>query len=157
MDADYVAAVRAGGGVPVVLPVSHPDDAAELLARLDGLVLSGGSDVDPACYGQVRVDAGTGGELDPARNRFELALARRAIATDLPTLAICRGLQVVNVACGSTLIQHLADHADAPSNQTADDHPASHDSLARPGNPADPDPGNPADPGCLNAIPTSPR
>lgn len=119
LDADYVAAVWAAGGLPVALPVGDPDDVAELLARLDGLVLSGGNDVDPAHYGQVRIDAGTGGELDPERDRFELALASRAIATDLPTLAICRGLQVVNVACGGTLIQHLPAHADTPSNPPA--------------------------------------
>ncbi len=116
VDADYVEAVVAAGGLPVLLAVVAADRVASLLSRLDGLVLSGGSDVDPACYDQVRTYTHPGGETDPDRDRFELALARQAIATDLPTLAICRGLQVVNVACGGTLVQHLADHPNSALN-----------------------------------------
>jgi len=133
VDADYVRAVAAAGGLPVLLPVGDADLAPSLLDRLDGLVLTGGDDVDPACYGQVRVDAGTGGEPDPARDRFELALARAAIARDLPTLAICRGLQIVNVACGGTLIQHLADHPQSPPPDGGDQDVADRDrALAHP-------------------------
>jgi putative glutamine amidotransferase len=116
VDADYVRAVRAGGGLPVLLPVGRPDDVDSLLDRLDGLVLTGGNDVDPAAYGQVHVDAGTGGELDPARDAFDLALVRAAVRRAVPLLAICRGLQVVNVAFGGTLVQHLPDHPRTESN-----------------------------------------
>ncbi len=114
VDDDYVVAVRLAGGLPVLLPVAEPEEVATLLARLDGLVLTGGNDVDPANYGQDRLDAGTGGELDPDRDRFDIALARGAIAAGVPTLAICRGQQVLNVALGGTLVQHLPDHPMTP-------------------------------------------
>jgi putative glutamine amidotransferase len=110
VDADYVTAVRAGGGLPVVLPVADPGDVDVLLDRLDGLLLTGGNDVDPTRYGQARVDAGTGGDLDPRRDAFDIALVHGAVRRGLPTLAICRGVQVVNVALGGTLVQHLPDH-----------------------------------------------
>lgn len=118
VDEDYVTAVRLAGGMPVLLPVGSPEDAAAVLERLDGLVLTGGNDIDPAFYGEAHVDAGTGGDLDPERDRFDLALARRAIEVDLPTLAICRGQQVLNVACGGTLVQHLPDHGHTPEPGT---------------------------------------
>jgi gamma-glutamyl-gamma-aminobutyrate hydrolase PuuD len=95
--------VAAGGGQPVLLPPQP--GVTSLLARLDGLVLSGGGDVDPARYGAARDPA-----TDPAnqeRDDAEIELARQAIATGLPLLGICRGLQVVNVALGGTLHQHL--------------------------------------------------
>jgi putative glutamine amidotransferase len=110
VDADYVSAVRAGGGHAVVLPVGDPGDVDALVDRLDGLVLTGGNDIDPARYGQARVDAGTGGDLDPARDAFDVALVHAALRWGVPTLAVCRGLQVVNVALGGSLVQHLADH-----------------------------------------------
>lgn len=121
IDAHYAAAVRAAGALPVLLPVGDPAEAATLCQRIDGLLLTGGNDVDPACYGQAAQPVPTGGDHDPSRDRFELALARQAIESGLPTLAICRGLQVVNVACGGTLIQHLDDHPDTPSEPGGDD------------------------------------
>jgi putative glutamine amidotransferase len=99
----YTDMVAAGGGQPVVLPPSP--GVADLLARLDGLVLSGGGDIDPARYGADR-DPATD-PANPARDDAEIELAQRAIAAGLPLLAICRGLQVVNVALGGTLHQHL--------------------------------------------------
>ncbi|MEZ5260303.1 MAG: gamma-glutamyl-gamma-aminobutyrate hydrolase family protein [Acidimicrobiales bacterium] len=107
--------------LPVLLPVGDLAEAATLCQRIDGLLLTGGNDVDPACYGQAAQPVPTGGDHDPSRDRFELALARQAIESGLPTLAICRGLQVVNVACGGTLIQHLDDHPDTPSEPGGDD------------------------------------
>ena len=159
LDADYVQAVLDAGGQPVVLPVCPATQAADLLARLDGLVLSGGNDIDPACYGEARTGPGIGGEPDPARDAWEIALARCALATGLPTLAICRGLQLVNVACGGSLVQHLDDHPDTapgadgtvaervshpllvdPSSRLARRHPAlrevnsfHHQAVGRPG------------------------
>jgi putative glutamine amidotransferase len=102
---DYVRSVEKGGGLPLILAPGGPGDAPELLGRLDGLVLSGGSDVDPALYGEEphpRV-----GRVIRERDDFELALCRQALARDLPLLAICRGHQVLNVATGGTLIQDI--------------------------------------------------
>jgi putative glutamine amidotransferase len=105
----YVAAIQAAGGLPLILP---PDDeAAEapdpLLDRIDGLILAGGTDVDPASYG-AKPHPETGATR-PDRDRFELALAHRAMERGIPVLGICRGGQMLNVACGGTLIQHLPD------------------------------------------------
>jgi putative glutamine amidotransferase len=101
----YADMVAAAGGLPVLLP---PMPGVEhVLPRLDGLILSGGGDVDPATYGADR-DPGTG-PASEARDDAELTLARRTLAAGLPLLGICRGLQVINVALGGTLIQHLPD------------------------------------------------
>lgn len=103
---DYVRAVEAGGGLPVLLPalVDRAGSAA-LLDRLDGLVLSGGDDLDPALYGQERHPKL--GRVIRERDDFELDLTREALQKDLPILAICRGHQVLNVATGGTLIQDI--------------------------------------------------
>jgi putative glutamine amidotransferase len=103
----YADAVQAAGGLALLLP---PDDVAaenpsELLDRLDGLILAGGRDLDPLTYG-ARPDPETG-EPSPERDRFELALASAALERDMPVLGVCRGMQMLNVACGGTLIQHL--------------------------------------------------
>jgi putative glutamine amidotransferase len=101
----YTAAVRAAGLRPYILPVLTPDDADTLLDGMDGLLLTGGEDVDPAHYG---ADAHPAlGEVHAERDAFELALVRAAYARRLPTLAICRGAQVLNVALGGTLVQDL--------------------------------------------------
>jgi putative glutamine amidotransferase len=101
----YVASVAAAGAIPVLLP---PGDGIDQAAgRLDGLVLSGGGDIDPARYGAAR-DPHCGPAQD-RRDRAELALARAALEAGLPVLGICRGLQVLNVALGGTLHQHLPD------------------------------------------------
>jgi len=101
----YVEAVRRAGGIPVILPPG--DSQAELLfERLDGLLLSGGGDIDPECYGAVeRHEAIYGTDAD--RDTQELLLVNLAVERGLPTLAICRGNQIVNIACGGTLHQHL--------------------------------------------------
>ncbi len=107
----YVKAIRRAGGVPLLLPVVDPDDAAGLLERVDGLLMTGGGDVDPANYGASEVDAHTSG-VDPSRDARDMALCRIAVERDLPTLAICRGSQVLNVALGGTLVQHIDKHFD---------------------------------------------
>jgi putative glutamine amidotransferase len=101
----YAEMVTAGGGLPVLLPPIA--GVGDLLARLDGLVLSGGGDLDPALYSAPR--AAACGAANPARDSAELELCQRALATGLPLLGICRGLQVLNVALGGTLYQHLPD------------------------------------------------
>jgi putative glutamine amidotransferase len=101
----YADMVAAAGGLPVLLPpMPHVE---RVLPRLDGLILSGGGDVDPATYGAPR-DPATG-PANEARDDAELTLARRALDAGLPLLGICRGLQVINIALGGTLIQHLPD------------------------------------------------
>jgi putative glutamine amidotransferase len=102
---DYVRSVEAAGGLPLVLAPGRPADAPELIGRLDGLVMSGGSDVDPALYGEEPHATVT--QVVRERDDFELALVREALQRDLPLLAICRGHQVLNVATGGTLIQDI--------------------------------------------------
>jgi putative glutamine amidotransferase len=110
LDRQYVDAVQRAGGIAVMLP---PDpevtaDPDRVLDLLDGLILAGGRDVDPAAYGAEPHPA-----TDPPRaerDAFEIALARRAMERDIPLLGICRGMQVMNVARGGTLVQDLPEH-----------------------------------------------
>ena len=103
---DYVRAVERAGGRAVLVP---PDDEGigEVLDALDGLVFSGGNDMAPESYG-AEPDPTTNG-TNPARDRGELALLTAALERDLPVLAICRGFEVLNVARGGDLVQHLPD------------------------------------------------
>ena len=106
----YVKAVRKAGGTPVLLPLVEPGDAPAAVTGVDGVVLTGGLDLDPAGYGQPPHPET--GPVDPARDGLELALARAAVDRDVPMLAICRGVQVMNVALGGTLVQHVEKHHD---------------------------------------------
>ena len=89
---DYLRSVEQAGGVPLLLTPVSPDDAPRLLERVDGILLSGGGDVDPALYG--RQPHRRLGRVDRRRDDFELALAREALERDVPILAICRGQQL---------------------------------------------------------------
>ncbi len=103
----YTRAVERAGGTPVILPPVPPDSVTRLIAGLDGLVLTGGADVNPALYeAEPHEQADV---PDRRRDRFELALVRAAIEAGVPVLAIGRGLHVLNVARGGTLIQYLPD------------------------------------------------
>lgn len=106
----YVKAVRKAGGVPVLLPLLDSGDLADLIGAVDGVVLTGGDDVDPASYGEPPAPETV--KTDPPRDELETALARAVVERDVPTLAICRGVQVLNVALGGTLVQHVDDHFD---------------------------------------------
>ncbi len=112
----YAHAIAAAGGVPVVLPPVDVDGIEPLLARLAGVCLSGGPDLHPAAYGaepHPRL-----GPTWPDLDAYELAVARRADALGVPLLAICRGMQTLNVARGGTLHQHVDGHRqDRPCEQ----------------------------------------
>jgi len=105
----YVEAVQHAGGMAVMLPPDSAsvDDPGQLLELIDGLLLAGGADIDPSCYGQQSREETA--VTTPERDVFEIALARAAIERDLPVLGICRGMQLINVACGGTLEQHLPE------------------------------------------------
>jgi putative glutamine amidotransferase len=103
----YVAALRAAGARVALLPPGQPGGAEELLERFDGLLLAGGGDIEPARYGAGDHPAQYG--TDPDRDELELELARAAVRMGMPTLGICRGAQLLNVAFGGTLVQHLPD------------------------------------------------
>jgi gamma-glutamyl-gamma-aminobutyrate hydrolase PuuD len=103
---DYVRGVEGAGGRPLIVPPSD-DGLEETLDAVDGLIFTGGSDLDPELYGQDAHSETTG--VAPARDRAELALLSAALARDMPVLAICRGSQVLNVALGGDLLQHLPD------------------------------------------------
>jgi putative glutamine amidotransferase len=104
--ADYSRSVLAAGGLPVLVPMDGDPD--EYVPHLQGIVLTGGADMDPAAYGQA---ADGNGGYEPERDRLELALLEGAIDRDLAVLGICRGLQVINVQAGGTLHQHVPEHA----------------------------------------------
>jgi putative glutamine amidotransferase len=108
----YGEAVAKAGGIPHLLPCSSGIPTEADVGVLDGLLLTGGADVDPAQYGQIPA-AETGG-VDPDRDAWEIALVRVALESALPVLGICRGCQVLNVACGGTLFQHLPARSNLP-------------------------------------------
>jgi putative glutamine amidotransferase len=105
----YVEEVQRAGGMAIMLPpdellVANPVQALELI---DGLMLAGGADIDPASYHQPAHPETV--DTAPERDEFEIALVRAAIERDMPVLGICRGMQLINVACGGTLLQHLPE------------------------------------------------
>jgi len=103
--ATYARAVARGGGLPVVVPPVSPSGAADIVAGMHGLVFAGGGDVEPGNYGASADE--NSGPYDHNRDRFELALIRAAIEARVPFLAVGRGMHVLNVARGGTLVQHL--------------------------------------------------
>lgn len=105
--AHYSQAVLAAGGLPVFLPLDV--DPAEAVAKLDGVLLTGGDDIAPDRYG-AKVQSATQ-QPDPVRDSHEINLFQAASERELPTLGICRGMQLVNVASGGTLHQHVPEHA----------------------------------------------
>ena len=105
----YAEAVRRAGAIPLLIP-PQPENAAELVETLDGVLLAGGDDCDPAIYGEERHP--TVEPMDPRRQANDLALAHAARAKGVPTFGICLGLQVMNVAAGGTLIQDIDSQHD---------------------------------------------
>jgi putative glutamine amidotransferase len=106
----YAKAVRKAGGIPVLLPMVDPADAALVASRVDAVLVTGGADVNPDRYHAApapETDA-----ADPARDESDIALIGAVIEADRPLLCICRGIQILNVAVGGTLDQHRAGHFD---------------------------------------------
>jgi putative glutamine amidotransferase len=114
---DYIESVKRAGGEPRVLSIDMPPT----LDGLDGVLFTGGGDVDPAHYRDARHP--NTNEPDAARDAFELALAKLALEKDTPLLAICRGLQVVNVAAGGTLVQDIPAQVNQPLGHQVDSPP----------------------------------
>jgi putative glutamine amidotransferase len=136
LNAPYIEAVQAAGGVPVLVPPqASPVTLDALVAMADGVMLTGGGDIAPARYGEVQHPATVG--ISDARDTTEISLIDRAMARELPLLAICRGMQILNVALGGTLCQDLPslrpgaiEHAQTPAQQRA---PATHGVRFDPG------------------------
>lgn len=117
----YIEAVKRAGAVPVLIP-PQPENAADVVEGLDGVLLAGGEDCDPAEYGEERHPSCQ--TMDVRRQKNDISLARAAREHGVPTLGICLGLQVMNVAAGGTLVQDIAsaietdiDHASEPSDR----------------------------------------
>ncbi|MGQ4386332.1 gamma-glutamyl-gamma-aminobutyrate hydrolase family protein [Streptomyces sp. SAS_270] len=108
LPAGYPRLVQRAGGLAAMLPPDDPSQAASTVARLDGLVIAGGPDVDPARYDAER--SPRTGPPALARDAWELALIEAALASATPLLGICRGMQLLNVALGGTLVQHIDGH-----------------------------------------------
>lgn len=104
----YTSAVRRAGGAPLLVPIVDPAELPRLLEPLDALVLSGGGDIDPARYGAADLDGAD--RVDPVRDGFDAAVVDHVLASPLPVLAVCRGLQVLNVGLGGTLHPHVPGH-----------------------------------------------
>lgn len=123
----YVDVLRGVGAVPWIIPLlpHDPDTMGEIFSRLDGVFLTGGVDVDPSRYGEPKHPLC--GATDPDRDTVEIMLLKHAIERDLPVLAVCRGLQVLNVACGGTLYQDVATQVPAAMK---------HDFFPTPSNPS---------------------
>jgi len=116
----YVKAVQRAGAIPVVLPVIDPSDSGEVASALDAVdavIVTGGCDVDPERYGAIT--APETGPVDARRDDTDIALCRAVVERDQPTLCVCRGIQVLNVALGGTLTQHVPVHSrDDAYNET---------------------------------------
>jgi len=123
----YLRAVQDAGGIPVLLPPHLTAEVqAALWQRLDGLVLTGGGDIEPARFGEARHPKTD--EVAPARDELEIGLTHRALSDNVPLFAICRGIQVLNVALGGTLVQDIASERPGPiaHAQTEPRHQATH-------------------------------
>jgi putative glutamine amidotransferase len=128
--AAYVRALELAGGRPLLVPPSM-DGIDETLDRLDGLLFSGGSDLDPELYGQQPHPETNG--IVPERDRAEITLLQAALARDMPVLAVCRGSQVLNVALGGDLVQHLPEVVGDAKHKHTPGQFADHEVDVRPG------------------------
>jgi putative glutamine amidotransferase len=129
----YSRAIHGAGGMMAMLPPDRVAEAepGELLDRIDALVLGGGADIDPESRGVVRHAETVG--TNPDRDRFEIALALGALERGIPLLGVCRGMQVLNVACGGTLDQHIPDRLGHDNHRPVPGSWAEHDVRLEPG------------------------
>jgi putative glutamine amidotransferase len=129
----YSRAIHAAGGMMAMLPPDRrsSEDPRELLDRLDALVLGGGADIDPKSQGAAAHPETVG--TNPDRDRFEIALALGALERGMPLLGVCRGMQVLNVACGGTLDQHIPERLGHDLHRPVPGSWAEHDVRIEPG------------------------
>jgi len=120
----YVQAVMRAGGLPMIVPVGLEEDVEQLIEMFDGLLLSGGNDINPMLFNEEPHEYL--GVVSPSRDSSELELARRMLKTGKPILGICRGIQVLNVAVGGTLYQDLYKQNDSPILQHIQKAPNTH-------------------------------
>jgi len=131
LPAEYLDAVRRAGGTALLVAPGEPR-WEQVLEVVDAFILTGGGDIDPDRYGGRRVDSNYA--MDNERDYFELELARRVVGMELPTLGICRGAQILNVAHGGTLIEHLPDEVgEAVAHRAPPREPTAHAVRAMPG------------------------
>lgn len=124
--AGYVKGVQLSGGLPFLLPISHPDDAKAYVEQIDKLIMTGGQNINPMFYGETPIFDHT--LMNTARDEFELALINEAIRQKKPIFAVCRGMQLLNVALGGTLYQDISQdevikHMQAPLERHILTHP----------------------------------
>ncbi|MFD9125546.1 gamma-glutamyl-gamma-aminobutyrate hydrolase family protein [Kitasatospora sp. NPDC059571] len=131
LPAAYVSCLQAAGGRVVLLPPDAPEAAVDVVARLDAIVLTGGEDVDPQLYG-AQPHPCTGPPVRE-RDRWERAVLAAGLAHDLPVLGVCRGMQLMNVHAGGTLIQHLPDEVGHHGHNPHGGHFAPHAVTTVPG------------------------
>lgn len=131
LPAAYAGCLQAAGGRAVLLPPDAPSAAADVVARLDAIVLTGGEDVDPALYG-ARPHPRTGPPVRE-RDRWEQAVLAAGLARDIPVLGVCRGMQLMNVHAGGTLIQHLPDRVGHHGHNPYRGHFCAHTVTTAPG------------------------
>ncbi len=133
MGVTYVESVKKAGGIPVLLTFVNGADVGELLDHLDGLLLSGGPDMDPSFFGEEphpRL-----GAISPERDAFEAEICREALKREIPILGICRGCQLVNIIAGGTIVQDIPSQVSGAikHGQDAPRWHASHSARLRPG------------------------
>lgn len=105
LSADYIRSIEEAGGAPIILPSLRQESVHDILQICSAIVFAGGGDIDPVYWGESPLSGL--GRIDPERDRFELSLARLAYELRIPALGICRGCQLMNVACGGSLIQDI--------------------------------------------------
>jgi putative glutamine amidotransferase len=133
MPLSYSRAIHGAGGMVAMLPPDRigTEDPDEVLDRIDALLLGGGADIDPESHGAEAHPETVG--TNPDRDRFEIALAQRAMEREIPLLGVCRGMQILNVACGGTLNQHLPDRLGHERHRPVPGSWAEHDVRIAPG------------------------
>lgn len=123
---DYMQAIIRAGGLPLIIPIGNEEDIAQVVGMLDGLLLTGGNDINPLLFNEE--PHSYLGEVSPGRDLFELELTRQMLVVDKPILGICKGLQILNVAVGGTLYQDIHQQNNGPILQHLQNAPNTHSS-----------------------------